>query len=176
MKRWSILLLAGTFLWMGVIFALSARPAKESQEDSYDVAMVIGEIFVPDFEEFSETRQKKFAQKIQLPVRKAAHFIEYLILGALLSETLRHRLRAHLPSAALALGIGILFALSDEFHQTFVPGRVGHLQDVMIDSSGALTGILLLFLLRFLISFCVPKVDEIRDEFRQTTTDEGQRL
>jgi VanZ family protein len=40
--------------------------------------------------------------------------------------------------AWLALLITILYAFSDEYHQTFVPGRHGQLQDVAIDMTGAL--------------------------------------
>ena len=45
----------------------------------------------------------------------------------------------------------IFYAASDEFHQTFVPGRDGNIVDVLIDSSGALVGILLSSIVYFLI-------------------------
>ncbi len=40
-----------------------------------------------------------------------------------------------------SLIIGILYAISDEIHQLFVPGRSGKVTDVIIDSLGILTGI-----------------------------------
>ena len=43
----------------------------------------------------------------------------------------------------LSFLFSVIYALSDEFHQTFVPGRDGNIVDVLIDSSGALVGILL---------------------------------
>jgi VanZ family protein len=45
----------------------------------------------------------------------------------------------------------ILYAVADELHQLFVPGRAASPVDVLIDTGGALLGILLFALLRFLI-------------------------
>jgi hypothetical protein len=44
--------------------------------------------------------------------------------------------------------IGVLYAVSDEIHQTFVPGRAGQLRDVLIDSCGVLAGICIIKVLR----------------------------
>jgi len=44
-------------------------------------------------------------------------------------------------SVVLALGICVLFAISDEVHQLFVPGRGGQVSDVLIDSAGASVGL-----------------------------------
>ena len=142
MRRWNILLIGCILMWMGVIFFLSNRSASYSREDSYNVALIIGEFFVPNFDELTEAQQKDFAIKIQYPLRKTAHFVEYLILGALLSGAFWEQ-KNRLKSLALALGGGILFAISDEIHQTLIPGRVGHFHDILIDSAGTLTGILL---------------------------------
>ena len=69
------------------------------------------------------------------PLRKAAHVGEYAVLGALLA-------RAVQPPTALFLGIA--YALSDELHQSFVPGRAASLIDVAIDSVGVAVGIVAL--------------------------------
>ena len=44
----------------------------------------------------------------------------------------------------MALGLTILYGISDEIHQLFVLGRVGQIADVLFDTSGALAMILLL--------------------------------
>jgi VanZ family protein len=67
-------------------------------------------------------------------LRKAAHVAEYAVLGALLVRAL--------PELA-ALWAGIAYAIVDEAHQHFVPGRHGALLDVAIDATGVLLGILL---------------------------------
>ncbi|GAA4069041.1 hypothetical protein GCM10022410_13710 [Amphibacillus indicireducens] len=39
------------------------------------------------------------------------------------------------------MAICVLFAISDEVHQLFVPGRAGQVMDVVIDTTGAIAGI-----------------------------------
>ena len=76
---------------------------------------------------------------LDLLVKKVGHFTAYAILAWLWQ-------RAWKPGTASwpwALGITILFAISDEFHQTFISGRFGSLADVLIDTSGALTALLI---------------------------------
>ena len=51
----------------------------------------------------------------------------------------------------LSFLFSVIYASSDEFHQTFVPGRDGNIVDVLIDSSGSLVGILLSSILYFLV-------------------------
>jgi VanZ family protein len=70
-----------------------------------------------------------------LVVRKLAHAAEYAILGALLVRA-TGRVR-------LAFVLAVVYAASDEFHQSFVEGRVAAVHDVAIDAAGAALGILL---------------------------------
>ena len=51
----------------------------------------------------------------------------------------------------LSFLFSVIYALSDEFHQSFVLGRDGNIVDVLIDSSGALVGILVSCIVYFLI-------------------------
>lgn len=64
-------------------------------------------------------------------VKKGAHFIAYGILAWLAYRVLNR--------PWWALGLAFLYAISDEWHQTFVPGRIGSPTDVIIDTLGALT-------------------------------------
>lgn len=73
-------------------------------------------------------------------LRKLAHAGEYAVLGALL-------LRAT-GRAGLAVALGALYAVSDEIHQTFVPGRAGSPVDVGIDTLGIVCGVAVWQLLR----------------------------
>jgi VanZ family protein len=70
-----------------------------------------------------------------LVLRKIAHAAEYAVLGALL-------LRAT-GRTGLAFALGALYAVSDEIHQSFVPGRLGSPLDVAIDAAGVAVGIAL---------------------------------
>lgn len=71
-------------LWMGVIFWFSAQPAVESAKMSHSIGKIIGEALVPDFKTFSPEEQEEIAEKIDYPIRKAAHAMEYAVLGGLL--------------------------------------------------------------------------------------------
>jgi VanZ family protein len=70
-----------------------------------------------------------------LVLRKLAHAAEFAVLGALL-------LRA-VGAERTAFALGVAYAISDELHQLFVPGRVGSVWDVLIDAVGVAVGIAL---------------------------------
>jgi hypothetical protein len=90
-------------------------------------------------------------------IGNAAHIAEYAGLAVLLHRAWagdalawpRPSAGEHFPPAerqafAFSLVAGLLFALLDEFHQSFVPGREASLSDVALDASGlgmALTGV-----------------------------------
>lgn len=81
--------------------------------------------------------------EVRLVVRKSAHFIIYLVGGILLFNFFRTyniSLRNQIIYAILGI---ILYASSDEFHQLFVNGRTARVEDVLLDTLGALVGILL---------------------------------
>jgi VanZ family protein len=68
-------------------------------------------------------------------LRKAAHAAEFGVLAALLVRALRN--------TWWAIAVGIAYALSDEIHQSFVPGRQGAPLDFAIDSVGVVVGAVL---------------------------------
>lgn len=70
-----------------------------------------------------------------LVLRKIAHTAEYALLGALVYRAVRR------PATALLLASA--FAVTDEFHQTFVAGRHGSPVDWLIDTAGAAIGVAL---------------------------------
>jgi VanZ family protein len=77
---------------------------------------------------------------IQLFVRKCAHLTEYAILSALLLRALRQHL---LAARSVAFALAALYAVVDEFHQSFVPSRTGSPWDVVTDSIGAILGLII---------------------------------
>ena len=68
-----------------------------------------------------------------LVLRKCAHATEYAVLGFLLLRAIGRELPAVLA--------GVAYAITDEVHQTFVPGRHGAVYDVAIDAVGVLVGV-----------------------------------
>ncbi len=133
-----------TVIWMIAIFLFSAQDADESSRMSMGIGEAVGQVFVEDYENWSEEKQMSFIDSVEFPIRKAAHALEYTLLGFLLMGTLSGKKGTTFLS-------GILYAASDEFHQLFVPGRSGQITDVLIDSAGVILGILIYSLYRRII-------------------------
>ena len=73
---------------------------------------------------------------LQDVVGVAGHFTGYAVLALLWRRALAPR-----RAATLAFVLTLLYALSDEFHQTFVPGRSGNVPDLLVDAAGAGLGL-----------------------------------
>ncbi len=76
-----------------------------------------------------------------LLVKKGSHFLAYGFFALLAWWAVRDWKRPFLPAFTLTL----LYAISDEFHQTLVPTRHGQPTDVLIDIAGGLTMLLILW-------------------------------
>lgn len=78
--------------------------------------------------------------------RKVAHFTEYALLGILAARAFRGspRARAALRERwfLLSLALVVVYALLDEYHQSFVPSRTGTIYDSLIDMAGGLTALI----------------------------------
>ena len=70
---------------------------------------------------------------LDLILRKIAHALEYALLTMAWAWALRPAIRLSVPVAAT---IALLYAVSDEYHQTFVSGRIGTATDVLVDAVG----------------------------------------
>lgn len=79
-----------------------------------------------------------------LLLKKGAHFTAYGILALLAYRVCGKWKRPFLTAFLFA----VLYAISDEYHQTFVPGRNGTIIDVFIDAAGAFTGLMTFFLFK----------------------------
>jgi VanZ family protein len=72
-------------------------------------------------------------------MKKTAHLTEYAVLYWLTWRATSNQGRNNSTRALLtALTIGVLYAMSDEWHQTLTPGREGTLRDVGFDTMGML--------------------------------------
>ncbi|TJX12543.1 VanZ family protein [Tissierella creatinini] len=120
-------------LWMVFIFYQSHKPAPESNKLSKGIT----EIIVETVEKVTPDVEIE-VNKYHHTIRKNAHFLSYLLLGILVANGLRNSG----VNIGLAVIICVLYAISDEIHQLYVPGRSGEVKDVIIDSAGALVGIL----------------------------------
>lgn len=71
-------------------------------------------------------------------IKKTAHIMEYGILATLLYRGLIGSKITNKKAMWLAVLFASLYGISDEFHQSFTPGREPRLRDVAIDTTGAL--------------------------------------
>ena len=76
-------------------------------------------------------------------IKKSGHALAFGVLAWLYRRALQPRFRTQSTLRWASFGLAVVYALSDEYHQTFVPGRSGRLFDVMVDSAGAAGAMLL---------------------------------
>ena len=129
-------------LCMIIIFCFSMENSDESSKTSGKLTEAAVEIIVDDYEALPHNEQAELADIIEHIIRKLAHFSLYTVLGFLVSCTAGKR-KLFSKASAIVLAICFIYACSDELHQFFVPGRACQFTDVLIDSTGALTGILI---------------------------------
>ena len=70
-------------------------------------------------------------------LRKAGHFLEYLLLSYLWYWSFRPHFRMGNQASSLALTLSLAYALFDEIHQSLLPSRTGSFLDILIDGAGA---------------------------------------
>ena len=126
---------------MIMIYGFSAGNGEESSALSAKLTDWLMRLIYPEYLSMSAEQQAGAFALLHLLVRKTAHFSEYALLGAALRQFLR-TFPFRWPGAAAWLA-ATLYAVLDEWHQTFVAGRSGQLRDICIDSAGALFGICL---------------------------------
>ena len=129
-----LLILLAVVFWMAIIFKLSAQPGEQSNLLSTKVTTIIvslAKLFRPDVNVLT----------LNHFIRKCAHFLAYLVLGIIVLFAMRRIGLMGKQGIGFTLLLCISYAITDELHQAFVPGRPPKLLDVLIDSSGASLGI-----------------------------------
>lgn len=122
---------AASLMWMAVIFLMSAAPGDISGMQSGKLTRLLAACLSPFFE-----MDAGELYALETFVRKGAHMTEYAVLFLLYRASLDHSGVRRAGVKALLMTVG--YALTDEFHQSFVPGRGPALLDVAIDGCGAL--------------------------------------
>ena len=132
---------AASLACMTFIFLASSQNSGDSSRISgsltRSIVLTILKWFAPDGKEVSAV----FLAAFETFLRKAAHFFIFFIFGFCTINCF-HQLIGYLQRA---FWISILwcsaYAITDEVHQLYVPGRAGMWQDWLIDTAGALLGI-----------------------------------
>lgn len=126
-----------------VIFNFSAQNGEDSGSLSEKVTRFIVEI-VSKIKTMDISRKVYYIQKLHPIVRKLAHFSIYTVVGfSIMGFMCTFDIR-NIFKVIISLGVGVTYAISDEVHQYFIPGRGPSIIDVGIDSLGVITGIFIL--------------------------------
>ena len=145
-----IVLVIAILFWMSTIFGFSAETGTQSQGLSDKITIRAVHIIEPEYSSLDLTSKEELFNKVSFFVRKTGHFSEYGILAGLIFMLLFtfEKARKHIIiGAAVTDLICMIYASTDEFHQTFVDGRSGKLTDVLIDTSGAVFATIILCLI-----------------------------
>ena len=129
-KVWLIL----TIVWTVLIFGHSAMPASVSDQESLGILGFL---------------QNIFPNLTNHVLRKIGHFTEFAVSGLFFTGTFWYHGRFRLSKPLLA---AFLTGFADETLQLFIPGRSGQITDVWLDFSGAVVGVLLMWII-----FCIRK-------------------
>lgn len=119
-------------IWMIFIFIMSHTVGTVSSQQSSFIADIITQYLKIDY------------SLLTFIIRKTAHMSEYAVLLLLLHFGIT-KIYTHKYSLLISLFVTFIYACSDEIHQLFIPGRSGQFTDVLIDTSGALIMLLIIY-------------------------------
>ena len=126
-------------IWMITIFRFSGQIGTESGNTSRKFTVQIIKIITGKNLSINEP----FIDNIQLFIRKLAHFSIYTIGGFLIMNYQYETNKNEYKKILYSIIFGGSYAITDEIHQVFVPGRSGNIFDVGIDTLGVITGVLI---------------------------------
>lgn len=145
-NKWRYLGIALIIAVLLIIIYFSSQPIEISRSQTRYAKRVILQLIGSD----SVFRNLSFG----IGLRNMAHIFLYSLLGFFMTLTQKG---FGLKTVCYSLGGVLIFALLDEFHQSFVPGRGAELKDVGTDLLGGLIGILLAGLLKKILKFFEKK-------------------
>ena len=127
-------------IWLLVIFIFSSQKEEETKKTSDTFDVVINVV----------VKDEKKRPTAKFLVRKIAHFTEFFILALLLLNVIKDYKVIDYKWLLFTMIMCILYAMSDEFHQSFVDGRQARVLDIIIDSSGSLFGLIMYKVFKFI--------------------------
>ncbi|MED1468435.1 VanZ family protein [Bacillus salipaludis] len=127
-KKWWLL---AAMFWMLIIFLVTQLPYFTGERTASAINEVSG-------------AEKGLIDELNFIMRKASHFSAFGILAFLFYKVMSNHRFAYF----FAWFAAFLYAISDEWHQSFMPDRMASFKDVLIDGGGAFLALLLTFLVR----------------------------
>ncbi len=132
---------------MCLIFWLSDRPAEVSTVQSRGITLRIIEM-AAGWSDTGGANRKNLILSLEPYVRETAHFVEYAILFILVFLAVQSFVGGYVKTSLISLFICFVYAISDELHQIFVQGRSCEVKDIVFDTVGALTAMLLIMVIK----------------------------
>ncbi len=136
-----------TVMWLVIIFIFSSMNTEESNkrsketikytvEKTVNVSENIGNIEIKP----TQNQVNKTVNKLNVPLRKCAHATEYAILAILLILTINSYTskKYAIKKVILVIMVCFIYAITDEYHQSFVAGRTSRFTDCLIDVAGSI--------------------------------------
>lgn len=152
-----LILLLGTF---SIIFGFSSQDGEKSGSISKKITEEIVKR-IPQIQEKEQDERELITQRTEKVIRKLAHFSIYTVVGILLMALISTYQIKERNKTIISIIIGIIYACSDEIHQSFVPKRSPMITDVMIDTMGVMLGILIILLGKTIIKKFQKKSKEM---------------
>jgi len=135
-------------LYLTMIFYFSSQDGTKSHRVSADLLQYL-KLFVVMLPEGVQKYLSKCLSdgygNLEFILRKAAHFTEYFILSFIFYRAVVVSGVRMKKSIIVTLVFCFLYAVSDEVHQIFVPGRAFAVGDIIIDTLGAALGIIVIY-------------------------------
>lgn len=141
-------------LWMILVFWFSSQIGDDSQVTSGNT---IRKIITFINNNIDKVKLEEIVELLQPIVRKLAHFTLYTLGGILIFNLFNSFKLKNREKIGYSLLVGALYAITDEIHQLFVPGRSGMIKDVFIDSLGIITGVIICLIIIKIINIIIKK-------------------
>ena len=129
-----------------VIFNFSAQNGEMSASLSQKLTEFIVKL-ISKVKTMDSATKLHWIEKLHSVIRKLAHFAVYTVVGfSTMGFMCTFDIR-NIFKVLISFSVGVIYAISDEVHQYFIPGRSARIIDVCIDSTGVLTGIFILVII-----------------------------
>lgn len=140
-------------IWMIIVFVFSGQKGTESSDTSKSFTVTIIQMITG--KQIDENNH--IIEKIETIVRKLAHYTIYNMGGFLIMNYAYTEKKSLKEKILYSICFGGGYAITDELHQFFVPGRSARIFDVGIDTLGVITGVLIYVVIRKTIEITLKK-------------------
>lgn len=124
--------------WLFLIFYLSNQPGDISGGESSSIIYHFFEVIYNIFH-ISKDNINSVVELLHNPIRELMHFLEYLVLSFLVMNVLKqNNIKENIILVSIIFSF--IYAVTDEIHQVFIPGRTFEYLDILLDTLGSILG------------------------------------